>query len=354
MKKLAVRSEKLVVATLGALLAVTSVAVADSYVMVYHKDCDHSLHMAVSDDSYNWRAVNGDKPVVDGKEIAEQKGIRDPFIFRSPDGTYLVAATDLHIFAQREGLRETEWERDGKIYDWGNNRGLVFLKSRDLINWEKHNIDFTKLGGKWSEVACVWAPEAVWDEGAGHWLLHFTVRFAGPTPNEIYCAHLNDDLTGLAEEPRPFFSAPRDDKGRSRYNVIDSDIVQADDGTWHFFYVSHERGATVKHATSQNLFGPWEQDESYNDGEKRGHEAPNCWRRASDGKWVVMYDCYGMKPHNFGFSETTDFKTFTRLGYFDQKGGEMKRTGFSEQKHGAVVQVPREDAERLVAHWQGK
>lgn len=50
-----------------------------SYLMVYHKDADHSLHMAVSDDSHNWRAVNGDKPVVKGEDIAVQKGIRGPF-----------------------------------------------------------------------------------------------------------------------------------------------------------------------------------------------------------------------------------------------------------------------------------
>ena len=49
--------------------------------MVYHKDADHSLHMAVSDDSYNWRAVNGDKPVVKGEDIAVQKGIREPHNF---------------------------------------------------------------------------------------------------------------------------------------------------------------------------------------------------------------------------------------------------------------------------------
>ena len=31
--------------------------------------------------------------------------------------------TDLHIYAQRDGYRDTEWERDGKEYGWGNNRG---------------------------------------------------------------------------------------------------------------------------------------------------------------------------------------------------------------------------------------
>lgn len=46
------------------------VAETDAYLMVYHKDADHALHMAVSEDSYNWRAVNGDKAVVDITDVA--------------------------------------------------------------------------------------------------------------------------------------------------------------------------------------------------------------------------------------------------------------------------------------------
>lgn len=26
--------------------------------------------------------------------------------------------TDLHIYAQKDGFRDTEWERDGKEYGW--------------------------------------------------------------------------------------------------------------------------------------------------------------------------------------------------------------------------------------------
>ena len=35
------------------------------YVMVYHKDADHGLHMAYSYDGYNWTALNGDKPIME-------------------------------------------------------------------------------------------------------------------------------------------------------------------------------------------------------------------------------------------------------------------------------------------------
>ena len=78
------------------------------YLMVYHKDADHSLHMALSHDGYSWTSLNNDKAVVSGDTIAQQHGIRDPHIYRGPDGTYYIAATDLHIFGKRAGYRETE------------------------------------------------------------------------------------------------------------------------------------------------------------------------------------------------------------------------------------------------------
>ena len=68
-----------------------------AYLMVYHKDCDHSLHMAISYDGYVWTALNDDKPIICGDTIAEQHGIRDPHIFRGPDGGFYLAMTDLHI-----------------------------------------------------------------------------------------------------------------------------------------------------------------------------------------------------------------------------------------------------------------
>jgi hypothetical protein len=52
---------------------------------------------------------------------------------RGPDNAFYMAMTDLHIFAQRERHRNTEWQRDGGKYGWGNNRALVLIKSTDLI-----------------------------------------------------------------------------------------------------------------------------------------------------------------------------------------------------------------------------
>ncbi len=106
-----------------------------AYLMVYHKDEDHGLHMAISYDGRQFRALNNDNPVISGDTIASQKGIRDPHIYRGPDGAFYMALTDLHIYAQREGKRAEEWERPIDAYGWGNNRGIVIMKSWDLLLW---------------------------------------------------------------------------------------------------------------------------------------------------------------------------------------------------------------------------
>ncbi|MDE6691982.1 MAG: glycoside hydrolase family 43 protein [Muribaculaceae bacterium] len=330
-------------------LGQTNEADLNAYLMVYHKDQDHGLHMAVSDDGYTWTALNDDCPVIAGDTIAEQHGIRDPHIFRGPDGSFYLAMTDLHVFGQRDGFRDTEWERDGKVYGWGNNRGLVLMKSNDLIDWTRANIDFTKLAPQpdinWSEVGCVWAPETVYDNETGQLMIHFTTR-QGVEKNIIYYAYVNDDYNTLTSTPALLAEAP--DRA---YNIIDSDIIRVGD-TYHLFYVSHEHGATPKHATSGTLTGPYVFDDNYSDGERQGHEAPNCWKRHGSDTYVVMYDNYRRKPMNFGFVETSDFVNYTPIGYFDDPGSPMKRTNFSEQKHGSVINISSDELRRLRQHWE--
>ena len=133
-----------------------------AYLMVFHQDEDHCLHAAISRDGYTFTALNDGKPIIAGDTIADQKGIRDPHIYRGPDGGFYLAMTDLHIYAQRDGYRDTEWERDGKTYGWGNNRGLVLMKSFDLIHWTRTNIRFDQMSKEFAQIGCAWAPETVY------------------------------------------------------------------------------------------------------------------------------------------------------------------------------------------------
>ncbi len=317
-----------------------------AYVMVYHKDADHSLHMALSRDGYSWKALNDDKAVICGDTIAQQHGIRDPHIYRAPNGTFYMAATDLHIFGQREGYRQTEWERDGKEYGWGNNRGLVLLKSKDLIHWSHtvFRID-EAFPERFGELGCAWAPETIYDPEEGKLMVYFTIRPTGKGKTKLYYSYADDMFTKLVTEPQLLFEYPDE-----KVQILDADIIPTGDGRYCMTYCSQEGPAGIKMAISEHINRGYVYQPQQIDAEKGSCEAPTMYKLIGQDKWLLMYDIFSIKPHNFGFMETTDFKTFQYLGHFGD--GPTKRANFSMQKHGAVTQITEEEALRLENYWR--
>lgn len=313
-----------------------------AYLMVYHSDATHSLHMAISRDGYTFTALNGGAPVINGDSIADQRGIRDPHIFRGPDGAFYLSMTDLHIFAQREGFRDTEWDRPGPEFGWGNNRGLVLMKSDDLLNWTRANLRFDALSAEWSDIGCAWAPELTYDSARGKLMIYLTMRH-GNEPNRLYYAYVNDSFDTLETLPQILFQYPD-----PKCSAIDGDIVKVGD-RYILSYVAHDGEGGIKQAVSDRPDGGWEYSPRWIDFEPKACEAPNVWKRIGEEKWVLMYDVFSINPHNFGFVETSNFDTFTNLGHFNE--GVMKTTNFSSPKHGAVVHLTAEEADRLERYW---
>lgn len=313
-----------------------------AYLLVYFKDATHGLYMALSPDGYTFTDVNNGEPIIAGDTIALQKGIRDPHIFRGPDGAFYLAMTDLHLFAQQAGYRDTEWERDGEKYGWGNNHALVLMKSTDLINWSITNMEVDKTYPSMADIGCAWAPETTYDPVKKKLMIYFTTRF-GNGKNVMYYSYINNDFNKLETEPKQLFEYPKDD-----INTIDADITKVGD-KYHMFYVAHDGGAGVKQAVSDSINSGYGYEPEWVDPEPQACEAPNVWKRIGEDKWVLMYDIYGINPHNFGFSETSDFVHFTDLGHFNE--GVMKATNFSSPKHGAVIHLTKDEANRLAKHW---
>ncbi|MCD8167080.1 MAG: glycoside hydrolase, partial [Bacteroides sp.] len=79
-----------------------------------------AVHYAISKDGYNYLALNKNHPVLNSREISSTGGVRDPHILRGEDGkTFYMVLTDM---TSSKG--------------WDSNRGMVLLKSDDLINWQ--------------------------------------------------------------------------------------------------------------------------------------------------------------------------------------------------------------------------
>lgn len=318
----------------------------EAYLMVYFTDSTHGIHMATSRNGRTFTAVNGGKPVIAGDSIAQQHGVRDPHIYRATDGCFYLTATDLHIFGQQKGLRDTEWERDGKRFGWGNNRGIVMMKSRDLIHWT-HTV--FRLDQAFPEnfggLGCAWAPQTIYDPEAEKLMVYLTIRQTGTGKTRLYYAYANDSFTGFEAEPQPLFEYPD-----SNVQVLDADIMPMPDGRYCMTYCAQEGPAGIKMAVSDHINRGWRYYPQQIDAERGSCEAPTMYKLAGEDRWILLYDIFSIKPHNFGFMETTDFKNFRHLGRFNE--GEMRCTNFSSPKHGAVISISDEEATKLEEYWK--
>lgn len=315
-----------------------------AYLFTYFTDPTHSLFMAISYDGYNFTPVNNGEPIIAGDSIAEQNGIRDPHIYRAPNGKFYIAMTDLHVFGKQKGLRTTQWERPDR-YGWGNNRGLVLMASDDLIHWTHHVARIDKLfPEKLGEIGCAWAPQTIWDPAVGKPMVYFTIREKAGERTKMYYSYADEAFTTLETEPQLLFEYPD-----NKIQVLDADICPMPDGRYFMTYVSQENPGGIKYMISDriNHFDDYHAEQI--DDERSGCEAPNVWKRIGEKKWVVMYDVYSVHPHNFGFVETTDFKTFKPLGRFNE--GVMKIKGVVSPKHGSVIHITKAEAKRLENYW---
>lgn len=317
-----------------------------AYLLVYFKDETHSLYFATSTNGYTFTDVNNGQPIFLGKDLAEQKGVRDPHIMRGPDGAFYLAMTDLHIFAKRMGLRDTEWERPGEQYSWGNNRALIFMKSYDLIHWTHSIVHPGKLFPAFGDIGCAWAPETIADPSNNQLMVYYTTRI-GNGKNFMVYAYADKAFTTLETEPKTLFEYPKE-----KVNTIDGDITKVGD-KYHLFYVAHDRPGGLRHAVSDKINQGYVYEPQKVDPEKVACEAPTLWRRNGTDTYVLMYDVFGAKPNNMGFSETTDFIHYKNLGRFNEPGGPMKATNFSGPKHGAVMSITSDELQRLSSYFAG-
>jgi hypothetical protein len=308
---------------------------AAGYLLVYFKDVNQSAYLAISTDGYNFTDINGGQPLFIGSQLAEQKGVRDPHITRGPDGAFYLAMTDLHIFGQRAGFRDSAWERPAAKYGWGNNRAIVLMKSFDLIHWTHSDFRVDKAFPELGDIDCSWAPETIYDPQMKKMMVYFTIRYNNKDAH-LYYSYANDDFTKLETIPKRI----------TEIGGIDGDITKVED-QYQLFYVGNAR---ILHSVSNKINEGFKTEGKRIDPETVSTEAPNVFKRIGSNIYVLMYDVYGLRPSNMGFSETTDFVTFKNLGHFNE--GVMKATNFTSPKHGAVTYLTKKELKVIAHYWK--
>ena len=286
---------------------------------------------ALSDDGYNYTPLNGGNPVISSDTIAYTQCVRDPHILRCEDGkTFYMVVTDMK-----------------SSLGWASNRGMVLLKSTDLVNWQHSAINFpTKYPKQWGNVTRVWAPETIFDRNAGKYMVFYSLRTNDEDSfDRIYYSYVNDDFTDLEGEPQYLF-----DRGTA---TIDGDIVyNPSDGLYHLFFKS-EGGRGIFQATSKTLTAEpgkplgsqWTVHEAHVDQTEVQVEGVGVCQSIDGKSWIVMYDCY--TSHYYQFCKSPDLKHFEVVQNTATEGKFTPR-------HGTSIPITQAEKDRLIAAFGNK
>lgn len=279
---------------------------------------------AVSDNGLDFKPLNDGKPILACDSISLSGGVRDPHILRGDDGWFRMVLTDM------------DWQK-GK---W-SNRGIVMLRSKDLIHWQHNTVHFpTRYAERDAAKAdAVWAPQTIYDPEAGKYMVYFSLHSpkGGPFATDaVYYAYANDDFTDLeGDEPQRLFTFD----GPS----IDTDIVRDSQGRYHVFFNTWGGGGTgrrqfvaesLHHSENWQLLPGLMQPE----GVKMKSEGSSAYPLNDNSAWVLAYDCFA--DGVFHFCTTTDLEHFTLVR-------ETKTTGAFTPRHGSVIPLTEAEYQLL-------
>lgn len=270
------------------------------------------INFAVSDDGYNFKALNGNEPVIEN--TSGTLSVRDPYILKGQNGKYYIIGTDMKC-------------EDG----WTSNHALVTWESDDLINWSEPSIiDIRGFGGEFANTNRAWAPQAVWDEEAGSYMVYWANSTQENDCAAIYYAY-TDDFKSITK-PALLYA-------REGIQTIDADIIYNSANGRYYMYFKHDEDSTIAYVTSDSLTGPYTGEPQIVSLASSGVEGSSMYSITGTDAWVMIMDEYG--KGRYVAQQTTDFESFAKL----------KRSDYAMDfgaRHGAVVNISDEEYSALI------
>ncbi len=276
------------------------------YVMGYFKQAigEYGLNLCYSTDGLNWVNINDGKPVLYAQ--LGTKGIRDPYIYRKKDGTFVVLATD---------MLGTNWgDKNQYIHCWDSD-DLITFKNERLLKVHSGNMH-------------AWAPEVFYDYNRKI----YGIYWSGDTNyNRTYVNYTSDFVT-ITENQVLF------DPG---YDVIDSDIIQHNGTAYLFFKDERSTGKSIKAAKSSTLdpnsFSVFTSEFITS----ANTEGPITFKDNNSNTWYMYADLFANNG-NFECWKTTDLSStkWTKVTNFSLPTG---------VRHGSVVGVTQTELAGIIA-----
>jgi GH43 family beta-xylosidase len=291
------------------------------YLFAYFKDNGQDgLHLAISDDGLHYRALNGDQSLL-APQVGESKLMRDPFLLRGPDNLFHLIWT-------------TSW--DGQT--------IGYSSSQDLIHWSPQHA-LSVMAHEPTTLNC-WAPEMIYDEKLGHFVIFWSSTIPGRFPDtdhtadgkynhRLYYTHTTD-FQHLA--PTQLLYDPG-------FNIIDASYLQHGQ---HLYLLIKDETRTparknlriAKADSPTGPFGPLSEPftESWVEG-------PAALTLA--GRHVCFFDCYTRHRYGATAADNLDHPLAARWTDISHQ-----ITFPPDARHGSFCQIPNtfgQDLERKLA-----
>ncbi|GGM06300.1 MULTISPECIES: glycoside hydrolase family 43 protein [Micromonospora] len=295
----------------GPALAATNTA----YLMTYFTEspnqsaANYGLHLAVSRDGLNWSPLNQNNPVV--TPTAGQLGLRDPYIYRKQDGTFVVVATDL--------------------------KGLNFgLTSQYLHVWD--SVDLSSFTGyrriqmhTYGSSVHTWAPTVFWDASRGQ----YGIVYSANTTTDLFLVNYTSDFRTVGP-PQTYFSPG--------FPILDADI-RVSGGVTYMYYKNLANGNI--YGARSNTGAP-NSFTTYTSGLRQGTaiEGSHLVPRNDGGGWWLWGDSFG-PINNDMYMWTTNNVGANSWSVLNQRD----YTPPINSKHGSVVGITEAEYNAAVNRW---
>ncbi|WP_199442176.1 glycoside hydrolase family 43 protein [Umezawaea beigongshangensis] len=288
------------------------------------------VHFAVSrgNDPLRYDVLNGGRPAL--VSTVGTKGVRDPFVMRKQDGTFVLVATDLRMY------RGPSWDQVQRT----GSRSIVVWESADLVTWSAPRAVVVAD----STAGNVWAPEAYYDPALGKYVVFWASKLYAASDPDHTASTYNRMLYATTTDFRTF-SAPKVwvDPG---YSVIDSTVI-GHDGTYHRFTKDERSSSTgspcgkfvlQERATSLTSTSYSPVAECIGKGVIGQGEGPLIFKSNTENRWYLFVDEFtgrGYVPF-----ESTDLASGR---WTEVTGAQLP----ASPRHGAVVPITKAELDRV-------
>ena len=325
------------------------------------------------------KTIDNLKPVLES-HIGE-RGVRDPYICRSPEGdTFYLIATDLSIYT-RGG-----WGMDnaGAATKTGSH-SIIIWESHDLVNWSEERLIEVAA----PNAGMAWAPEMIYCEETGEYLIFFSSTILDDVSKgknakilERDCVyytttrdfhHFGETKKFIPNVKYPDGYTNKEETDQYAINndyrkVIDGSVMKI--GDWYYSACkdggNNENHGGIRIQKTQNLYdAEWEFVQNLADVGFKA-EGRNADNKCLEGpEWFYLNQADRTDPNVPEIGLMADFYANTSIGYIPwattnvediKNAGSSwrqlkKNTEFSwdaqTKRHGTILRITEEEAVRL-------